>query len=324
MTILNVAQTAVALLWTLGVGSSASFALANKEVKPAESEEPQAIQVMFVNQTPNEVIDLYWVDPRYPADTNDRNKLVARIAPRGGWEATQTFVGHEFAYELYGKVHYVNPRMPNNYGEEFIVLSGDKEDYRVRCEVSVNSKSYTDFFEISVRPYWSPRGASRFLELVREKYYDGVAINRVLPNYIAQFGIAKDYEVRSKQQEIKILDDFPNYVRFDPGVMSFAGSGPDSRSTEVFAVMPGINEDELVKFGQNIWEVPFAKIMGDLENSALTKFYAGYGSSPDSTLIYEEDGYTKYLPKKFPKLDYIDRCYVVEEAGIDALSEGEF
>jgi len=94
MTILNVAQTAVALLWTLGVGSSASFALANKEVKPAESEEPQAIQVMFVNQTPNEVIDLYWVDPRYPADTNDRNKLVARIAPRGGWEATQTFVGH--------------------------------------------------------------------------------------------------------------------------------------------------------------------------------------------------------------------------------------
>ncbi len=95
MTILNVAQKAIALLWTLGVGApSTSFALAKEEVKPEEAEEPQAIQVMFVNQTPNEVIDLYWVDPRYPADTNDRNRLVARIAPRGGWEATQTFIGH--------------------------------------------------------------------------------------------------------------------------------------------------------------------------------------------------------------------------------------
>ena len=41
--------------------------------------------------------------------------------------------------------------------------------------------------------------------------------------------------------------------------------------------------------------------------------------------MYEEDAYTKYLPKKFPKLDYIDRCYVVDEVGVaDDLSEGEF
>ena len=46
---------------------------------------------------------------------------------------------------------------------------------------------------------------------------------------------------------------------------------------------------------------------------------------PDSNLIYDIDGYTKYLPKKFPKLDYIDKCYVVDEVGLDEdFSEGEF
>ena len=47
-------------------------------------------------------------------------------------------------------------------------------------------------------------------------------------------------------------------------------------------------------------------------------------SGPDSQKIYDVDGYTTYLPKKFPKLDYIDRCYVVDEVGIADQSEGEF
>jgi len=48
-------------------------------------------------------------------------------------------------------------------------------------------------------------------------------------------------------------------------------------------------------------------------------------SGPDSSKIYDVDGYTTYLPKKFPKLDYIDRCYVVDEVGLgDDQSEGEF
>jgi len=49
-----------------------------------------------------------------------------------------------------------------------------------------------------------------------------------------------------------------------------------------------------------------------------------FGKGPDSNRIYDEDGYTKYLPKSFPKLDYIDRCYVVDEVGLDDPSEGEF
>ena len=33
---------------------------------------------------------------------------------------------------------------------------------------------------------------------------------------------------------------------------------------------------------------------------------------PDSERIYESDGY-EYLAKEYPKLDYIQRCYIVDE-----------
>ena len=104
--------------------------------------------------------------------------------------------------------------------------------------------------------------------------------------------------------------------------MSFAGSGHDSRTTEVFIVMPGTSQQQLDRFGENTWETPFAVIEGDVEKSALKKIYSGYGdmppwgNGPESSRIYDVDGYTRYLPKKFPKLDYIDRCYVVAEVGI--------
>ncbi len=146
-----------------------------------------------------------------------------------------------------------------------------------------------------------------------------------------QFGIAKDYFTRTKERELTIWDDFQKNIAFEPGTISFAGSGHDSRTTEIFIVMPGAAKEQLNKFGENSWETPFAVIDGDVEKSALKKIYSGYGDmppwgkGPDSNRIYDVDGYTRYLPKNFPKLDYIDRCYVVDEVGIGGdFSEGEF
>lgn len=113
------------------------------------------------------------------------------------------------------------------------------------------------------------------------RYYDGVAFNRVVPKFLTQFGIAKDYFTRTKERELAILDDFPiTDVNFEPGTISFAGSGYDSRSTEIFVVMPGVSGEQLEKFGENSWETPFAVIDGDVEKSALKKIYSGYGDMP--------------------------------------------
>lgn len=95
---------------------------------------------------------------------------------------------------------------------------------------------------LSFFPFRSPRGAIRFLELVRFGVYNGVAFNRVVPNFLTQFGIPKDYEMRKDAREISIWDDFNQRLPFEPGYVSFAGSGFDSRTTELFIVMPGVSK----------------------------------------------------------------------------------
>lgn len=310
------ARAAVAFLAV--VGNTPAFVGAQDE---------DSLRVMFVNESPDKTIDLYWENHGFDDNHPDRRRLEARIAPRGGWHASETFVGHEFSYEVDGQRHFVTPPPGNVNGEQFLMVAGDTEGYRVRCEITVNSQQYMDYLDILVKPYWAPRAASRFLELVREKYYDGVAFNRVVPQFLTQFGIGKDYFTRTKERELTIWDDFPKDIKFEPGHISFAGSGHDSRTTELFVVMPGTSAEQLEKFGENSWETPFAVIDGDVEQSALKKIYSGYGdmppfaNGPDSSKIYDVDGYTTYLPKKFPKLDYIDRCYVVDEVGIGEESE---
>merc|ERR1712127_823118 len=96
---------------------------------------------------------------------------------------------------------------------------------------------------------------------------------------------------------------------------------------EIFIVMPGASPEQREKFGENSWETPFALIEGDVGKSGLNKIYSGYGDmppfdkGPDPAKIYAVDGYTTYLPKSFPKLDYIDRCYIVDEVGMGEDSE---
>lgn len=311
MALLNLKGAAVAFLAAV-VGN----------VALVSAEDPRPLKVMFVNEFPTQAIDLYWENQVHDIEHPDRRKLEARISPGGGWHESETYTGHEFSYEVDGQRHYVTPPPGNANNEQFMILAGASEGFRVRCEITVQSQLSMDSLDIIVKPYWAPRGAARFLELVRSKYYDGVVFNRVVPNFLTQFGIAKDYATRTKERELTIWDDFPKGIKFEPGMLSFAGSGHDSRTTEIFVVMPGVSEEQAAKFGANSWEVPFAVIDGDVNKSALPKIYSEYGdmppfaNGPDSSKIYEADGYKTYLPKKFPQLDYVDSCYIVDEVGI--------
>jgi len=276
------------------------------------------LNVMFVNEFPDKAIDLYWERSGLPADHPEKRVLEANIAPRGGYHTTNSYLGHEFSYVVDGQRHYITPPEGNVDKEQFVILAGDEgkdEGFRVQCQVSTFSQKSTDTFDIVVKPYWAPRAASRFLDLVRLKYYDGVAFNRVEKNFITRFGIAKDFAVRSAQKGRVFADDFPT-VGFEPGYISFAGNPGehDRRSTELFIVSPNISPTQLTKFGKQSFEVPFGVV--EDKNGVLSKIYSGYGNTgPDTAVMYESGGYD-YLKKNFPKLDYIERCYVVDELGL--------
>jgi hypothetical protein len=54
----------------------------------------------------------------------------------------------------------------------------------------VLSANVTDTFIVEVTPKWAPRGADRFRQLVENGYYNGCRFFRVLPGFMAQWGIS--------------------------------------------------------------------------------------------------------------------------------------
>jgi peptidyl-prolyl cis-trans isomerase A (cyclophilin A) len=104
-------------------------------------------------------------------------------------------------------------------------------------------------FRVEIVRAWSPIGADRFYELVRNNYFDNSAFFRVVPGFVvqvwpacaaaqnprprAQFGLAADPQVTAQWKNRDIRDD-PVKVSNKRGTMVFATSGPNTRTTQLF------------------------------------------------------------------------------------------
>ena len=88
-------------------------------------------------------------------------------------------------------------------------------------------------FVVTVHRKWASRGADRFYNLVRARFYDGVRLFRVLPGFVVQFGISPDPKVARAWQSATIPDDPVRHSNV-PGTITFATGGPDTRTTQVF------------------------------------------------------------------------------------------
>lgn len=103
--------------------------------------------------------------------------------------------------------------------------------YRVRFETSKGD------FVVDVRRAWAPFGADRFHELAENKFYDEARFFRVLKGFVVQWGIHKDAEVSAKWRTLQIVDDPPKESN-RRGTVTFATSGPNSRTTQVSLISP--------------------------------------------------------------------------------------
>jgi peptidyl-prolyl cis-trans isomerase A (cyclophilin A) len=142
----------------------------------------------------------------------------------------------------------------------------------------------------------------RFHELVAMRYFDQSRFFRVVPGFIAQFGVHKDYDIHGQWRNLVILDDPPKEKNLR-GTLAFAQSGPNTRAVEIFinyADNPMLDEGNFV---------PFAKVVDGMD--VIDKFYSGYGElRPTGKFIDPggvEDGANAYLVPRFPKLDYIKK-----------------
>ena len=88
-------------------------------------------------------------------------------------------------------------------------------------------------FVIQVHRDWAPLGADRFYNLVKNGFYDDVRFFRVIPSFMAQFGIHGNPAVAKAWRGAQIKDD-PVKQSNKRGYVTFATGGPNTRTTQVF------------------------------------------------------------------------------------------
>ena len=89
---------------------------------------------------------------------------------------------------------------------------------------------------------WSPLGYDRAAELFERKYYDGSHFFRVIPQFLVQFGLSYTTDTELKKFADNEIEDDPkreDLMPFREGMMSFAGSGPNSRTSQLFIAFDG-------------------------------------------------------------------------------------
>jgi peptidyl-prolyl cis-trans isomerase A (cyclophilin A) len=165
-------------------------------------------------------------------------------------------------------------------------------------------------FTVSVTRVWAPIGADRFYNLVRHHYYDNASVFRVVPSFVAQFGISAFPPVSAAWKDANIKDD-PVTQTNKRGYLTFATAGPNTRTTQIFINL----KDNAALDRQGF--APFGAV--DAEGmKVVNMFYDQYGDSagPDQDQISKQG--KPYLDKGWPKLDTIKAATLVGEAASPA------
>src|SRR6267378_2786835 len=158
---------------------------------------------------------------------------------------------------------------------------------------------------IVVHRAWAPHGADRFYNLVRSGFYDGVRFFRVIPGFMAQFGIHGDTGVTAAWR-VRAIPDDPVRRTNGRGMVTYATAGPGTRTTQIFINYRDNNRLDASGFA------PFGQVVEGME--VVDALYSGYGEGapngrgPEQYRLNVEG--EKYLARQFPKLDKIRKAKV--------------
>ena len=151
---------------------------------------------------------------------------------------------------------------------------------------------------IELHRAWAPKGVDRFYNMVRNGFFTNVRFFRVIPNFMAQFGVHGDPAVNAAWEKARLTDDPANGQKNVRGMLTYGTTGaPNSRGTQLF-----INyKDNSYLDAQGF--VPIGQVVEGME--AADMLNAEYGSAPQNNQQRIVAEGNKYLQANFPKLDYI-------------------
>ena len=173
-----------------------------------------------------------------------------------------------------------------------------------RYDVSFETTQGT--FVIAVDRALAPRGADRFYRLARAGYFDDSRFFRVVPGFIAQFGIPGDPAIAQVWKDRAMTDDSvrTSNVR---GTIAYAMTGPNTRTTQLFVSLVDNTRLDAQGFA------PLGRVVSGME--VVDRLYGGYGESAGGGMRAGKQGRmmtegNRHLDQDFPRLDRLVRLRV--------------
>jgi len=162
-------------------------------------------------------------------------------------------------------------------------------------------------FTVRVHPDWAPLGAAQFKKLVEQGWYNDAGVFRVVKGFVAQFGLP----AKPQPELQRIADDKVTHAN-TRGTLTFATSGPNSRTSQLF-----------INYGNNHMLnnqgfAPFGEVLGD-GMTVVDSFFRGYGERPSQGRVQNEGN--AYLDHEFPQMTKFTKVSVKaagESAGPEA------
>jgi peptidyl-prolyl cis-trans isomerase A (cyclophilin A) len=151
---------------------------------------------------------------------------------------------------------------------------------------------------------WAPNGADRFHQLAQEHFFDESRFFRVVPGFVAQFGLSNERKANERWEAAKLPDDSVRQTNAR-GTLVFTNSGPNTRSHQIF-----INLADNLRLDKQGFS-PFGRVVEGM--AVVDSLYSGYEDTPDQQYIRTLGN--SYLTRMFPKLDYIRTARILQAAG---------
>lgn len=190
------------------------------------------------------------------------------------------------------------------------LLNPDSADLNQQApaEFTVKLKTTKGDILIEVQREHSPLAVDRFYYLIENNYYSYNRFFRVLPGFVVQWGMKGVPQIDSIWGDLGIKDE-PVKLSNTKGTISFARSGPNTRSNQLF-----INLADNARLDESDYNdvkgfPAFGKVVEGME--IVESINSEYKQDPSQDSISVIGN--RYLIKNFPNLDYIITTEIVEK-----------
>ena len=173
--------------------------------------------------------------------------------------------------------------------------------FRVRIETTAGD------FVVEAHRAWAPNGVDRLHQLLLAGFFNGSRFFRVVPGFVAQFGIPGNPKIAQVWRTKTIADD-PAAQSNRRGFISYAMTGPNTRTTQLYINLADNSRLDAQGFA------PIGQVVEGME--VVDKIYSGYGETSGGGMragkqakLFEEGN--AWLDREFPKLDKLIKATLI-------------